>query len=77
MPSVTRLRLAILTHWEGNQEDLAIRCGINNPRLSFYIKGRGPMLPQHRAIIAHVLRVETHEIDGWIPGDELWEMLAG
>ena len=76
MPSVTRLRLAILSHWTGTQQNLAVRCGMRNPTLTEYVRGQVQMLPEHRAILAHVLHVEPHEIDGWIPGQELWQRLG-
>lgn len=76
MPSVTRLRLAILSHWLGNQCDLAVRCGIDNASLTRYVRGQAPMPVGHKAMLAHVLRVEPVEIVGWIDGGDLWEKLS-
>ncbi len=76
MPSVTRLRLAILSHWMTNQRDLAERCGIDNGSLTRYVRGQAPMSRPHKAILAHVLKVEPDEIEGWIPGEDLWQKLS-
>ncbi len=76
MPSVTRLRIAILTHWMTNQQDLAIRCGIDNGDLTRYVRGQHAMSRPHKAILAHVLRLEPDEIEGWISGEDLWEKLS-
>ncbi len=76
MPSVTRLRLAILSHWMTNQRDLAERCGIDNGDLTRYVRGQVSMSRPHKAILAHVLRLEPYEIEGWISGGDLWEKLS-
>lgn len=76
MPSVTRLRLAIQCHWNGTQQNLAVRCRMRNPTLTNYVRGQIRMLPEHRAILAHVLQVEPYELEGWISGAELWAKLG-
>ncbi len=74
--SVTRLRIAVLARWEGNQYDLAQRCAISNSVLTKYLRGHRVPQPDHRAILAHVLGVEPPELDGWIAGDKLWQKVA-
>ncbi len=76
MPSVTFLRLAILSHWQGNQCDLAVRCGIDNGTLTRYVRGQATMPVAHKALLAHVLTVEPPEIEGWIEGPDLWKKLS-
>lgn len=75
-PSVTRLRLAIQCHWIGNQRDLAERCGIDNGTLTRYVRGQTAMSHPHKAILAHVLKVEPEEIAGWMNGCDLWKKLS-
>ncbi len=71
----TRLRLAVLLQWNLDQKSLSIRCGIDNGKLSHYLNGHDPISPTHRAILAHVLKVEPWDLDGWIdPG--LWKQVA-
>ncbi len=76
-PSVTRLRLAILTHWNGRQYDLARRCAIDRSDLARYVGGRMAMPNHHRAILAAVLGLEPSDIEGWFNGDEVWQKVAG
>lgn len=76
MPHITRVRLAIQCHWTLDQQALALRCGIDGGRLSRYVRGEALLTHPHRAILAHVLRVEPDELEGWVSGPELWQKLA-
>lgn len=73
MACVTRLRLAILTHWEGDQYELAQRCCLDPSLVAKYARGHQRMQGDHRAILAHVLGVGPPEIDGWLEGPDVWE----
>jgi hypothetical protein len=72
MTSITRLKLAVMTRWPGRSCELATRCAIDKSELYRYEGGRLPMPQHHRAILAAVLGVEPHELDGWVNGEELW-----
>lgn len=75
-PSITNLRLVILARWPGTQYELAQRCCMQTMCLNRYVMGHKKMLNHHRAILAHVLKVEPDELDGWISGEDLYQKLA-
>ncbi len=77
MISVTRLRLAILTRWDGPQYTLGVRCAIDPATVCLYVTGKLAIPDHHRAILAHVLDLEPEDLVGWWDGQELWEKVAG
>jgi len=70
------LAFVIFSRWEGNQYELAQRCHIDNSTLTKYVRGIRVPATHHRAMLAHVLRVEPSDLDGWMTGEDLWQKVA-